>query len=407
LIALTVLALSNGFGIALLVAGRGSSTSSSSDAPSETDGAVSPAAPESADLAEGPWGRLEVVPIVISPPLEFIPTASIKLDSEPTWYFPDLTWKEVRAVFEQAGMPEAQQRELAGRCEVGPSGKHVIVRPTREFVMALQPDVRSGVYHVLHDYAQNKDQVNGFRFRGDSPEQWFADSPMSAEVRDLVVPRIYRQGSFMFFSDLRSVEPLLPGDDERLWLIQTLSRERTLLVRLVLTADSDLDALVRYWGLGGRAKKVRPILESMIRLGGEQTIDVAQLLPPFVGQRLYTYPEPPVYQNGIAHDCHWTALNFFSDEPDDQYATNEGYHAALRDEYHQIYGNPQLGDLVLYVREGEGVIHSAVYIAAGILFTKNGTLSSRPWMFLHEDDMKCFYPRGHDVKSMYLRRKGL
>ena len=79
----------------------------------------------------------------------------------------------------------------------------------------------------------------------------------------------------------------------------------------------------------------------------------------------------------------------------------------LKQEYYRVYGNLQLGDVVLFVKEGEEAIHSAVHIADDVVFTKNGNSSSQPWELMKLEDMKTFYPTLKPMDVRFFRRKGV
>jgi len=364
-------------------------------------------AANSSETLEGPWGRLEIVPITIRPPMEFVWQAGRENPGVVTWYFPHTSLSQLNDKLIQLGLPDSLQDTLRSLAKLDPAIDGYTVSPDRELVMGLHPEVRAKLYGFLHRFRENRDQTEAFRFCGASAQQWFGDSPIMPETKQLVTPLIYRLGSFLFFADLPSIEPLLPSAQERKALIRALSRESTMLLKLKVSAESDIEALVDYWGRGGRDQDVRPILESLSRLGGEQDLDVTQLLPPFARQRIYTYPTPRADDDTVNRDCYWTAMNFFCEQPDDQFSSVEKVSQALQDRYYRIHGNPQLGDLVFFVDHQQEPVHAAVYIAADILFTKNGSTTARPWMFLKMEDMKHFYPRTNKKEVTFFRPKAL
>jgi hypothetical protein len=122
---------------------------------------------------------------------------------------------------------------------------------------------------------------------------------------------------------------------------------------------------------------------------------------------LYTYPVPPERAPAINQDCHWTAFNFFNTEPDNRFCDENEVVKALDNEYYRVFGNLQLGDIVMFFIEGNRVIHSAVYIADDILFTKNGSIASRPWMLTTLEDMKGYYPTLKPKEIRYYRKKNI
>ena len=104
-------------------------------------------------------------------------------------------------------------------------------------------------------------------------------------------------------------------------------------------------------------------------------------------------------------DCHWTSFNFFSNEADDRFCNDAEVVRTLNEDYERIFSNLQLGDLVMYF-VGDRTIHSCVYLADDIVFTKNGNTSSRPWMFMHLDNMKSYYPTAQAAGSAVLSEEG-
>jgi hypothetical protein len=62
-------------------------------------------------------------------------------------------------------------------------------------------------------------------------------------------------------------------------LIKTLARKSTLMVKLRINANTDIDMLDTYWGRGQRAKDIKPLLQSLVREGNGTTIDIIHLLP--------------------------------------------------------------------------------------------------------------------------------
>lgn len=386
---------------------RGSRTADRTAAP----GAPSEKSPaivaESDDMAEGPWGPLEIIPITIFPPMEFIWQAESGPPRGVTWHFPRISLSGLNDKLIELRLTDSVQTAIRSMAKLNPAIDGYTVCPDREFVLGLDPEDRAKLYVLLHHSPENSDQIEAFRFGGVSVEEWFGDSPISPETRQLVTPLIYRHGSFLLFSDLRSVEPLLASAEERMALIRAFSRELTMLLKLEVSEDSDIEALVNYWGRGGREKDVRPILESLSRIGGRQSLDVTQLLPPFARQRIYTYPKTQDHNATVSRDCFWTAFNFFSEQPDDRFGDTDGTFKTFKQDYYRIFGNPQFGDVILYADDNRGLIHAAVYIAADIVFTKNGTTTARPWMFVRLEDMKDFYPRTNHELTAYFRPRGL
>jgi hypothetical protein len=390
---LTILIIGTWLMVGLLVVQRGARGIAGSDSLATGNASVNKSAFKSREINLTPWGQLEILPITIAPSLEMVPEYAPIQATQVAWRIPNANSSELISLLTKIGISESLREKLVSMAKINPEINGFNIEPPRDFVLGLRPDDRSKLYLALGVYFENFDQMKAFRFCGDDPEKWLKHSAISPETKDLILPLIYRYGGFMFFADLRSIEPNLKSAEERLQLVKTLSKEATFKVLIHVTPDSDIDALVSYWGRGGRAKDVRPLLESMANVDGGDKCNIMSLLPPFARQRLNTYPIPAEVKATVNQDCHWSALNFFArGEPNNRYCDEKEVAAAIQNDYYRVFGNFQLGDLVLFLDEQNNLFHSAVYVADDILFTKNGNLSQRPWMLIKLEDMKYFYP---------------
>jgi len=353
----------------------------------------------------GPWGELEYVPISIAPPAEFMVEMEMSGDVKP-WYFPGMTADQVRAYLERIELtPEQKSRLLAG-LSPAPQVNGVIITPDPEVVKALSPEARQRIYRWLGAYNQNVAQVNSFRITPSEYEQRLMRAAIPEAARQLVRQLTYREERYAFFADLPLVLPLVAEEEGRVQLLKALARQTSALIRLRVRQDTDVDSLAEYWGRGGRTKELRPLLECLANVRGGQVIDVVHLLPGFARRRIYTYPRPSNAPLAVNQDCHWTSLNFFNDVPDDRFLNVQTVTDVIERDYYPVYGSRLLGDIVLVV-VGDTAIHSAVYIADDIVFTKNGSSWSTPWMFMRLDDVKGFYPRDGAVEIQFMRRNEL
>ncbi len=361
----------------------------------------------SPEAGRGPWGRLRYIPITISPPLELVPQAAPPTSQEIEWHFPDMIPARLPALLSEIGLSGPLLKKLVSLAEVNLEIEGLTVHPTPEIVLGMSPKDRSSLYAVLDAYPGNSCPISAFRFCGNSLDEWIGDSPLSLETRKLIEPLIYRYGSFLFFADLQSIESWLPSPEQRSLLIKALSHESTFMLRLVISDESNLEELIDYWGRGGRTGDVRPILEALHEIDGEQSIDVTHLLPPFARCRLCTYQVHTDGPVSNSRDCHWTAMNFFSEQPDDRFCNVKEVVRTVQEDYFRIYGNLRLGDLVAFFDDQSMLIHTAVFIAADVVFTKNGSVSSHPWMLMKLESMAHYYPSRKRLQTRYFRRKDL
>ncbi len=400
LTALTVMLVGSWVVVTIALLRDGHSASVQSPAHTGDDPNAAPVAAPSAD----PWGEIVAVPIELTPPLEFVPELAPPASDEIVWSFNGLSVTAAVELLSSLGLSDAVRTQLVEWIEVDPEAGGTVIRPRRKFVLSLSPDDRAKLYAALAAFPANEDIANAYRHRGDNLDAWLAPAGVSSEVRDLVAPLVYRDGHYMLFSDLRVIQRSLPSGLERMKLIKALSREQTYLLTLRVGPQSNLDELVAYWARGGRERYVRPLLEAAVRSGQTCEVPVVHLLPTFARLRLYTYPSPPEKLPALNRDCHWSAFNFFNDEPNDRFADGAEVVRTLNSEYYRVFGNLQLGDLVMYV-VNEQAVHTCVYIAEDYVFTKNGNTSSRPFMFMKLDDMKDYYPTSKPVEVRYYRKK--
>jgi hypothetical protein len=190
-----------------------------------------------------------------------------------------------------------------------------------------------------------------------------------------------------------------------------MTQQPTMLVRLKVDAKSDLTALASYWENTGRAKDQRPLLESLARIPGGAQIDLVNLLPPAPASRLYSFPLPtnPLAGPVIRRDCHWSAFNFFREVGTEQATTPDFILQKLREDYFPVPSDQRYGDLIVFLTPGGSMIHSAVYLADDIVFTKNGDTSMHPWMLSTVQDLLDQYsfqvPPDQKLEVRYYRNK--
>jgi hypothetical protein len=123
---------------------------------------------------------------------------------------------------------------------------------------------------------------------------------------------------------------------------------------------------------------------------GMHALPITNLLPQFARERLYTYPLPSQPGDPMM-DCHWSTLNFFNETPDNRFADPNYTVPYLKDHYYQVAKATRYGDLI-FLLDGKGnAIHSAVYIADDIVFTKNGNNYMEPWMLMRLKNLLANY----------------
>lgn len=356
-------------------------------------------------------GRLMITPIVIAPPMEYVPADWGRLPETNAWFFTDITEQAFDALLASSGLTQQQIGRIKGASLPEPRIRGFVVRPDAGLLREMTPEARATLYARLGRSHLNIDHSDPLRFHAESTEEWLRGSLIEPATRALVEPLIYRQGEFLSFADAAYVLSQLRDREELRRLLKTLLRQSTVLVRLSVPDTSDVPALAEYWGRGGRSTDIRPLLESVA--GAEdanRSIDIAHLLPAFARNHLYRYPQPSTADalKPALANCLWTALNFFGPRPDDRFLELQEGIKALRENYYTVEGEFQLGDIVGFVDAEGDLYHVAVYLADDLLFTKNGTSPLSPWTIMRTQDVIGYYQlKAENPRLIYHRRKDL
>jgi hypothetical protein len=350
----------------------------------------------------GPWGVLERFEITIAPPEADV--APELCDVRPdTWAFPEQSRTEVLALLRAAGLDEPLYESLQARLRCHPMrGRGCMIDPPVDALMKLRPEARATIYGVLAHFPQNDWYQYGFRRRSDSPATWFAGADLSPDTENVLRNLMWSHDGVVVFSDPAAACAQLTTPLEKVKALRALARTPALLVRLRVDANANVDELVEYWGPGVRRKQVRTLLESTAGAPNGVSLDVAHLLPPLVRQHLYTYPSP----QDPERDCHWTSANFHTPAPADRFLDPLQLREFLATDFREVpFGERRLGDILTYALRDQFTIHSSVYIADDIVFTKNGKTSRDPWILMALEEVGYLYaPDDHYRIRVYRKR---
>lgn len=338
----------------------------------------------------GPWGRLSAVDLDLEIPEEYIPAGWADTLTS-VWHFVGMKEPEVSALLLGSGLPDPQYRALDDRRRWQVSDAGVDVTPPDDVLLAMPSEAREHIYAALAPLPGNGTQENPYSFLPGQLAARFANAGLKPATIAMVERLLYRRGAVELLSDMFAAVNATPQREEKLALIKAVSRKPGLLLSLHVDAGSDIAALAAYWGKGGRAQSLRPLLEGLARQPGGGDIDVINLLPDFARRRLNIFPIPGANDDVRLQDCYWSALNFFSEgdlaDPPGMGTLND----LLRRDYHQLPGEPVFGDLLFLVLPSGESIHAAIYVADGIVFTKNGGYIDQPWLLMRLDDVAMGY----------------
>ena len=356
------------------------------------------------NLPPGPWGNLTAQPILIEAPKSLL-SPNFRL-GDGRWYFRANHRGEVDALLRSAGLTPVQSSAVLTTLQnVANRPGLMAALPPPALIRELPSEVRSALYDKLSALPENFAQVEPFRITDLYLDQWLDPDTLPPELIAQVRALLWRRGPSLLFSDYNTVADSLNSPALKLELLRQLTRKASLVIKLDVPDHGDFEPLVAYWGTAGRADKVRPLIASLSHSGGGE-VDISNLLPVFARQRLYRFPDP-LAGSDLGPGCHWSAFNFFNQgAPADSLHTPEGVEKLLRENYVPATGEPRFGDIILLTLPDGSSIHSAVYIADGIVFTKNGPSLATPYVFSTMEDMLAFYPSSEKITLAYYRRAG-
>lgn len=361
--------------------------------------------PFAAKVVEGSWGTLEITPIIVEPPSAFF---SFDFDINPSrqWAISNATPDQARELFSRAGLNRQDIDAVMKTAAPNPAQQGQIFRPPDAVVRAMSPAVRAALYSELGKNPANILQVKPYQFRGSPLSAWFAKSEVPDHIIKKIKPLVYQRGEMLCFSDLHLILPEISLPMDRIRLLRTLHRTTTLSLQLRIKEGAPLDTQMVYWGRGKRRYIIEPALQSIRNQAGGGALDVVFLLPDFARTRLYTYINPTRSDIGISRDCHWASFNFFNELPDSSYGISKGLTDMISKEFVKINSPMEFGDVIVFFRPPSEAIHSCVYIADDIVFTKNGVGFGAPFIFDHLDNIIATYRQEvGDFTMRYFRRR--
>ena len=361
------------------------------------------------EISSGPWGDLQTWDIRLEQPAEYSGFESVTAEG-PFWNFGTMSDLAVRAMMVTAGLSEDDADHLLKDSRVQ-SLNGLVIRPDAAQLLGIKPEVRASLYRSLASIPGNRFQSIPYYVPGNDPGSLFGnDSSISGRVLPFMRKLCYRRNGYTYFSDPEIVLSQLSSQEERHDFLRNLTSQRAVFMRLLVRPDSDIDKPLNYWALampGVLLKDLRPLFESQHELHGGGSVSILYLLPKLAREKLFTSPLPPSSGQERLPDCHWTALNFFKSTPDPRMGDNEYAARFISENYYQVAKPGVAGDLVLLLDDHNKVIHSSVYIAGDVVFTKNGINYAQPWILMHEKDLVGTFSGLDPVKVAYFRRKGI
>ncbi|WP_206026155.1 hypothetical protein [Roseimicrobium sp. ORNL1] len=338
----------------------------------------------------GPWGQLEYYYIYLEAPPSLIEHFPMP-NSVTKWEFPGETEAGLRNLFTRASLPQALQDYLLDSKNCVNRDGRITVFPPLPDLSVMTPAQRSIIYAELARAPENEFYVNPVFITSGSVDQWLGQSRLTPELREIIKKFTYMRGEVLAFSDLSAVLNYVKTDAEAKDFFKTMTRTRSLMVRLVVDDNTDLKSVIRYWSGRKRNKDIEPLVTSTIETEGTNQLDIIHLLPSLARRYLYGYPPMELAVMGRMPDCHWSSLNFFNYKPREYYLDTRLATSAVLENYNRIEAPFEFGDVLMFLNAQGNAIHSCVYIADDIVYTKNGENMASPWLLMKISDVQRIY----------------
>jgi hypothetical protein len=271
----------------------------------------------------------------------------------------------------------------------------------------MTAEQRAVIYLELAKSEENEFHANPVYITSSDPDQWLAQSKLRPELRSVIKKLCYMRGEVLCFSDLSAVLGMVQSDAEAHDLFKTMTRTRSLMLRLSVATGTNYKEVVRYWSGINRNKDIESIILSAVETKEIDRLDCIHLLPSLPRRYLYSYPPPELAITGRMPDCHWTSLNFFNFTPRDYFLDTRLASLHVLEDYDKVAPPYGFGDVLMFMTAEGNAIHSCVYIADDIVYTKNGENMAAPWLLMKMSDVKRIYShlgqtsiQGYRVKSL-------
>ena len=313
----------------------------------------------------------------------------------PIWRFQGYTQPSITELLAGLSLSAPQREALLGATHCQAAG--CTMTPPLDQVEAIAPVERARIYIAILAEPENLLALPLVSRRLTDPALW-SDPRFSPEMAAIIRDSSFHYGGGWMFADSSSLCARVHSDSERVNVVRALLSTPSWLLSLDVQPGDDVEALARYWARGPRHKDVRQFLTSFSRAPGGTTVDVVHLLPVFPRAHLNTFDA----LDGPQHDCHWSAMNFFEPVADDRFSDSAAVVRELETRYHAVPVDQMLlGDVVLFARaDDRSYVHSAVYVAADLLFSKNGRSPRAPWVLATLDELKQRYFLGQNIHAM-------
>lgn len=356
----------------------------------------------------GPWGTLRLRELHLKAPLATL--EKLTFTETRIWSFGTTPWPEIYAFLRQANLTDAQWTELSdpSRRLSGSNSPINGIHLSSDFLLSLSPESRRFIYDHLAKFPENSDHGLPIVLPDPAGDESLGLNPALLAALDKL--SFYRDGK-RCLTDAKLLEAFVADADELIRLKRFLVRTPSLTLEIARESLRQREETIRYWShhQGKSSRNLLKILADSPDLAG---LDIVHFLPPLPQAILNRFPDqdlPP------SLNCFWTALNFFSRNPDHQFLplyaeVNQAEQRALRvleSKFTPVDGSYEFGDVIALFTSpqiGGGppeLLHAVSYIADDIVMTKNGAADFKPIVLMSLDQVMALYawPEGIEVRG--------
>jgi hypothetical protein len=330
--------------------------------------------------------------------------------TQPRWSFPASMKAELPSLLQKLGLEQVLVSRLLSPSNMAVDGDRVHLLPTAAEVEELPTLTRTALYTELAKYPDNEYCVDPVLIVGASVSDWYRTSKLRPELVSKIEKLSYLRGETIAFSDIPVILNYAQSDLEARQIFKACTRTRSLMVRIQVNKNTNVEQLLNYWsfGVGIRRKDVEPIIQSIIESETLSDLPLSHMLPALPRKLVYTYPGLDMAKNGLLPDCHWTSLNFYNFEPHQYLLDSRLATSQVLEQFVAVETPFEFGDILFFLDNDTGdAFHSCVYLADDLVYTKNGRNILSPWVISTLEDVKKVYLFRGNGRVQGFRRKDI
>ena len=350
----------------------------------------------------GPWGNLQYYEVVIRPPASSLWPGLFEERS--LWSFPNLERVQVKDLFDELGFSLELKTGIHEHGKWSTQGEHTELEITDSIIAIMKPSERASLaeWWLLNNYDHYQRVISNFEDKNFSS----ISKELSPEMMDHLRSVCFLRGNVLSTFDRPYLLRKLKDEKEKEKLIRTLFTTHALMLRLELNPQSDLEPIISYWEAGGRNPRARSVIEGVQSTDGVDQLDILHLLPPVPRKYLNSFATLQDSGPDSAPDCFWTAIQFFRPNTSHRSFDPLPVEHFIIGDFFEVPAPTQFGDLVcLFDNETREFVHSYIYIADNLVFSKNGGSFVRPWVISTVDRMMSIYELHDEFHRMTFRTK--